>query len=431
MLETLKRSINSTDPVVFLSYAHEDKSIARNLAEGLFDAGVEVYFDDWEIRAGDSIREKIDTGLDRCTHFIVLLTPTSVEKPWVRSEMDAAFVNKIQGQCRFIPLRHGLNAPDLPALLRGLLSPSLDDFEHDFKSLLADIYEVSKSPQSGKGRPPYDAAPSGSGLSTSAAKIARLLIEKSKNGFGLDPILNANVIKTAIDLPDVDIREGADELLEKGLVRDFPTMGEKPLGFTKLAAEDELFALYDSYFCDWDPSQDAVRIAADLLNDDLVDAAVVPDILAKRYEWEPRRLNPAIAYLVLHGALRTAQALGTAPYCCFEMWTTSKTRKFVREQGTYVSSLQILAQNRDEIIRISKRHKAFNIRVFGSTVRIEDRPHSDIDFLVDLEPQASLTDISELKRELENLLNRDVDIVDEGSLNKSIRRRVVSEARPI
>lgn len=431
MLETRERSINNTDPVVFLSYAHEDKLVARKLAEGLFDAGVEVYFDNWEIRAGDSIREKIDAGLDRCTHFIVLLTPISVKKPWVRSEMDAAFVNKVQGQCRFIPLRHGLEAIELPALLRGLLSPSLDDFENDFKSLLADIFEVSKSPQLGKRGPPYDASVSGSGLSIAAAKIAELFIKKSKYGFGLDPMLDADDIQIAIDLPAEDIREGAAELLEKGLVRDRATMGKRPLGFTKLAAEDELFALHDGLFRDWQPSQDAVRIAADLLNDNPVDAAVTPDKLAKRYGWKPRRLNPAIAYLVLHGALRTAQALGTAPYSCFELWTTSNTRRFLRESHVDLPSMPLVTRFRNEITNIAHKHKASNVRIFGSSVRFDEHAASDIDLLVNLEPDASLSDLSELKRELESLLNREVDVVDESSLQKSIRRRILSEARPI
>lgn len=421
----------NTSPVVFLSYGHEDRSIARKLAERLFNEGVEVYFDEWEIRAGDSIREKIDLGLERCTHFIVLLTPTSVGKPWVRAEMDAAFVNKVQGHCRFIPLRYGLAAADLPALLKGLLSPSLDDGSADFRALLSSLFGTSEKPRTGNRRPIFEEPLEGIGLSPAATQIVKLLIDRSKYGLTLDPMLDARDIAKAVDLADDDIREAVDELLEKGLVRDRATMGPRPLGFTCLAPESELFAIYDGYFKEWDPATDAVDMAAYLLNDNLGDRSIEPATIANRFDWEPRRLNSAIGYLVLHDAARIAQSMGMAPYCCAALWTTSKTRKFVREQGAYIPSLQVLAQHRDEIIRISKQHKAFNVRVFGSTARIEDRPYSDIDFLVNLEPEASLTDISELKRELENLLDREVDIVDEGSLNKSIRRRVISEARPI
>jgi hypothetical protein len=119
---------SNTVPVVFLSYASEDRPVASRIATSLFDAGIEIFFDDWEMRAGDSIREKIESGLGRCTHFIVLLTPHSINKAWVRAEMDAAFVRRVEGECRFIPLRHGLATADLPPLLRGLLSPQMDDF---------------------------------------------------------------------------------------------------------------------------------------------------------------------------------------------------------------------------------------------------------------------------------------------------------------
>ena len=49
---------------VFLSHSAKDKPVARDLAERLREAGLTVWFDEWEIRPGDSIPSKIEEGLE-------------------------------------------------------------------------------------------------------------------------------------------------------------------------------------------------------------------------------------------------------------------------------------------------------------------------------------------------------------------------------
>ncbi len=77
------------------------------------------------------------------------------------------------------------------------------------------------------------------------------------------------------------------------------------------------------------------------------------------------------------------------------------------------------------------RNGAVNVRIFGSVVRGEDRPESDIDFLVNLEPGRSLMDLARLLRELNTLLNRPVDVVTEAGLRSRIKDQVLKEARPL
>jgi hypothetical protein len=73
--------------LVYLAHASEDKeTLARPIAEGLLARGVDVWFDEWEIRAGQSLRQRMEKGLGDCTHFLVLLTENSVSKPWVNEE---------------------------------------------------------------------------------------------------------------------------------------------------------------------------------------------------------------------------------------------------------------------------------------------------------------------------------------------------------
>lgn len=110
-------------PKVFLSYAWEDREIASKIANALQANGIDTWWAEWCISAGDSLRQKIDEGLGECTHFIVLLTPRSLTKPWINQEMDAGLMRKLRSKARFIPLRHELPVDQLPPLISGTLSP--------------------------------------------------------------------------------------------------------------------------------------------------------------------------------------------------------------------------------------------------------------------------------------------------------------------
>jgi hypothetical protein len=74
----------------FLSHAFEDKaSIARPLGEQLKQCGHSVWFDEYELTVGDSLRQKIDRGLVDSRFGIVVLSPSFFAKPWPRYELDS------------------------------------------------------------------------------------------------------------------------------------------------------------------------------------------------------------------------------------------------------------------------------------------------------------------------------------------------------
>jgi predicted nucleotidyltransferase len=91
----------------------------------------------------------------------------------------------------------------------------------------------------------------------------------------------------------------------------------------------------------------------------------------------------------------------------------------------------ILRERREEILRIAARHGASNVRIFGSAVRGEDSPESDIDFLVDMDEDRSLFDHIALIDELGELLGRKVDVMTEKSVYWLLKRRILQEARPL
>ena len=92
---------------------------------------------------------------------------------------------------------------------------------------------------------------------------------------------------------------------------------------------------------------------------------------------------------------------------------------------------EIVGNKKDQILAIAARHGASNVRVFGSVARGTAQPDSDIDFLIQLDPGRSLFDLGGLLMDLQNLLNRKVDVVTEKGLHWYIRDRVLKEAQPL
>jgi predicted nucleotidyltransferase len=92
---------------------------------------------------------------------------------------------------------------------------------------------------------------------------------------------------------------------------------------------------------------------------------------------------------------------------------------------------KLLQQQRDEILRISAKHGAYNVRIFGSVARGEADGESDIDVLVDLEAGRNLLDLGGLLMDLQELLQCQVDVVTERGLRPRIRERVLAEAVPL
>ncbi len=91
----------------------------------------------------------------------------------------------------------------------------------------------------------------------------------------------------------------------------------------------------------------------------------------------------------------------------------------------------LLQQKRQAILAIATAHGAHNIRVFGSVARGTAGPDSDIDFLVEFDPDRSLMDYGRLLMDLQDLLGRKIDIATEQGLHRLIRDRVLKEAVPL
>jgi len=94
-------------------------------------------------------------------------------------------------------------------------------------------------------------------------------------------------------------------------------------------------------------------------------------------------------------------------------------------------SQELLKAKKQEILKLAARYGARNVRLFGSVARGQARATSDVDFLVDMDPDRSLMDLAGLVLDLQELLDRKVDVVTEDSIYWLLRRRILKEAKPL
>ncbi|MCW6038782.1 nucleotidyltransferase family protein [Spirulina subsalsa FACHB-351] len=94
--------------------------------------------------------------------------------------------------------------------------------------------------------------------------------------------------------------------------------------------------------------------------------------------------------------------------------------------------LATLQNKREQILDIAAKHGAYNVRVFGSVVRGEDTPESDIDFLIDYDLEKITPWFpGGLLMDLQDLLGRKVDVLTEQGISPLIREQVLAEAKPL
>jgi len=92
---------------------------------------------------------------------------------------------------------------------------------------------------------------------------------------------------------------------------------------------------------------------------------------------------------------------------------------------------EIIGEKREAILALAAKHGASNVRVFGSVAEGKADETSDVDFLVDMEPNRSLFDVGGLLMDLQDLLGRKVDVVTEAGLHWYIREKVIQQARAL
>jgi len=125
-------------PRVFLSHSSKDKAFARKLASKLQENEIEVWIDEAELRVGDSLTQKIGTGISETDFMAVILSHNSVNSEWVKRELAVAMNRELaEKEVRVLPI---LKEPcDIPPFLQDKVYADFTDpesFEAPFSRLL-------------------------------------------------------------------------------------------------------------------------------------------------------------------------------------------------------------------------------------------------------------------------------------------------------
>lgn len=100
---------------VFISHASEDKDgFVRGLAEGLRERGVDVWYDEFELKVGDSLRRSIDKGLANSRFGIVVLSSAFFAKNWPQYELDGLVAKEnAAGDKVILPIWHKVSKDEV------------------------------------------------------------------------------------------------------------------------------------------------------------------------------------------------------------------------------------------------------------------------------------------------------------------------------
>jgi len=111
MMKTTKsQSISDKTYDVFICHASEDKDkFVRQLAEELKAKDINVWYDDFTLKIGDSLRQSIEKGLLEAKFGIVVLSPNFFKKQWPQDELNGLYALKRQGKTIILPIWLNLN----------------------------------------------------------------------------------------------------------------------------------------------------------------------------------------------------------------------------------------------------------------------------------------------------------------------------------
>jgi TIR domain len=258
-------------PKVFVSHASDDKArFVLRFAEKLRSKGIDAWVDKWEILPGDSLVDKIfEEGLKDAVAVIIVLSKNSVNKPWVREELNASVVQKIEKQTKIIPVV--IDDCEIPAALQSTVWERVRDlanFDQELDRIVAAIFDHRSKPPLG-GPPGYtrEVVIPIAGLTQVDNLVLRLTCEEVLRVDSFIAPDQLYVRTDAVGLGREDVLDSLEVLGQRGYLKLSLVLGGVPRGishFKPTLVGMETFA--SSYIPEYSSS---VRlVAAEILNHD-------------------------------------------------------------------------------------------------------------------------------------------------------------------
>lgn len=108
------QSIDQSSYDVFVSHASEDKDdFVRDFVKCLKQNGLKVWYDEFTLRVGDSLRRSIDNGLKNSRYGIIVLSEAFFNKEWPQRELDGLFAREINGEKVILPIWHKISKDEV------------------------------------------------------------------------------------------------------------------------------------------------------------------------------------------------------------------------------------------------------------------------------------------------------------------------------
>lgn len=101
-----------------------------------------MWWDEWEIKVGDSIIQKVSDGIRGSAHLVVLLSPSSVKSDWVKREIGSALMRQLSAEKDIAPLPGLIADCEIPVLLRTI---KYADFRQAYKAGFGALLEVLRA----------------------------------------------------------------------------------------------------------------------------------------------------------------------------------------------------------------------------------------------------------------------------------------------
>jgi len=136
---------------VFISHSSKDHNFTMLLAEKLKKDFTDIWIDEWELQAGDSIVQKISEGIRKSSFFIIVLSKYSIKSNWVLRELNSALMRQLtKDDVKILPILLEIELDEVPLLMSDIYSVKFSrDFisETEYQKLIAPIAEKEKSNQ--------------------------------------------------------------------------------------------------------------------------------------------------------------------------------------------------------------------------------------------------------------------------------------------
>ncbi len=217
------------NPKVFVSHASEDKErFVRDFATKLRSKGIEAWVDEWEIVPGDSLVDKIfEEGISEAQAMIVVVSEHSVNKRWVREELNAGVVRRINNASKLIPVVIGeVDESQMPESLKAVVwerIKDLDSYDAELERVVRAIYDHRQKPPLGPA-PAYaqitiDTIP---GLTETDSLVLRVCCEAQLQEESIRAIFNPSTIlerTEAMELPQDEVLETLEVLGNRGYLK--------------------------------------------------------------------------------------------------------------------------------------------------------------------------------------------------------------------